>query len=72
MNTPKLTHKPMRAFKDLLYMIGLWFIGRVSQDAMADLMADWARGVRNKPHDPSNCKDCFLPNGKKPDLDLLK
>jgi hypothetical protein len=37
-----------KAFMDLLYMIGLWFIGRCSPKNQADLMEKWADKLREK------------------------
>jgi len=37
----------MKAIKDLIYMFGLWIIGRFYPEGQAELMEKWAKGIRN-------------------------
>ena len=34
------------AVKDLLFMIGLWFIGRADQQVLAKLLYNWSEGIK--------------------------
>ena len=38
----------MKAIKDILYMIGLWFIGRADQMVLATLLDKWSKSIINK------------------------
>lgn len=38
----------MKALRDLIYMFGLWIIGRFNPLAQANLMEDWAKNIKRR------------------------
>lgn len=44
----------MKAFRDMLFMIGLWFIGWADMLTQADLMEKWVNGIRHQKENLTN------------------